>query len=304
MSRIANGGLVLGTIIPVIALVIFMAFWLTSGHQAAVPLEAKNIIPPYKGISSLVLIIGTFIAFSGLEVNAVHVRNLEAPRKNYPKALVLAFILILAIYIPGTLAIATVVPKHALDLDGGATQALTAYATGVGVPWLGIALSLALLFGAISSALTWVAGPSRGLLELAKEGFLPKIFARTNKYDVQVPLLVGQGILVTVLTLLFVMLPSVSSAFWVLQSMTVILYLLMYILLFITVVVLRKKQPDAPRIKAPVLKLVAGVGIVASVAAILIGFVPPSQFPSTLCPYFMWAGLQWESCFLLRLHNF
>lgn len=291
MSRIANVGLVLGTIIPVIALVAFMIYWLVSGHQSAVPLKATNIIPPFKGLSSIVLIIGTFIAFSGLEVNAVHVRSLERPNKNYPKALVVAFILILAIYIPGTLAIATIIPAGKLDLDGGATQALTAYASGIGFSWLGIALSLALLFGAISSALTWVAGPSRGLLALAQQGFLPEIFARTNKAGIQTPLLIGQGILVSLLTLLFVMLPSVSNAFWILQSMTVILYLMMYILLFIAVIALRKKQPDVQRLKIPAIRLVAGVGIVASVAAIIIGFVPPSQFPSSLSPLIYIGGI-------------
>lgn len=284
MSRIANGGLVLGTIVPVVALVGFMAYWLASGHASAVPLKAADIVPPFKGISSIVLIIGTFIAFSGLEVNAVHVRNLKNPRKNYPKALVLAFALILLIYIPGTLAIAAIQPAKTLDLDGGATQALTAYATGIGAPWLGVVLSLALLFGAVSSALTWVAGPSRGLLELAQQGFLPSLFARTNAQGVQAPLIIAQGILVTALTLLFVMLPSVSSAFWVLQSMTVILYLMMYILLFVSAIVLRKKEPNVARIKVPALPLVASVGVLASVAAICIGFVPPSQFPSTLSP--------------------
>ena len=51
------------------ALIILMVVWLAQGKPTAVPLQASDVIPPYNGIASLVLIIGTFIAFAGLEVN-------------------------------------------------------------------------------------------------------------------------------------------------------------------------------------------------------------------------------------------
>ena len=48
---------------------------------------------------------------------------------------------------------------------------------------------------------------------------------------------------------------------------------------FVAAVRLRKNQPDHPRgYKAPMLVGLCGVGFAASLAALLIGFVPPSQF--------------------------
>ena len=56
-------------------------------------------------------------------------------------------------------------------------------------------------------------------------------------------------------------------------------YLIMYLLMFVAAVRLRRKQPDHPRgYRAPMLVGLCGVGFAASLAALLIGFVPPSQF--------------------------
>jgi amino acid transporter len=56
-------------------------------------------------------------------------------------------------------------------------------------------------------------------------------------------------------------------------------YLIMYVLMFIAAMRLRRSQPDHPRgYRAPALALLCVVGTVSSVAALAIGFVPPSQF--------------------------
>jgi hypothetical protein len=55
----------------------------------------------------------------------------------------------------------------------------------------------------------------------------------------------------------------------------------MYLLMFVAAVQLRRKQPDHPRgYRAPMLVGLCGVGFAASLAALLIGFIPPSQFGS------------------------
>jgi len=55
----------------------------------------------------------------------------------------------------------------------------------------------------------------------------------------------------------------------------------MYLLLFVAAVRLRRNAPDHPRgYRAPMLVGLCGVGFAASLAALLVGFVPPSQFAS------------------------
>jgi amino acid transporter len=56
-------------------------------------------------------------------------------------------------------------------------------------------------------------------------------------------------------------------------------YLIMYLLMFVAAVRLRRHDPDHPRgYRAPILGSLCGVGFAASLAALLVGFIPPSQF--------------------------
>ena len=56
-------------------------------------------------------------------------------------------------------------------------------------------------------------------------------------------------------------------------------YLIIYVLMFIAAMRLRRPQPDHKRgYRAPALGLLCVLGAGSSVAALVIGFVPPSQF--------------------------
>ena len=92
-------------------------------------------------------------------------------------------------------------------------------------------------------------------------------------------LLVTQGIVTTVIALGYALIPSVSSAYWIFSVITTQVYLIMYLLMFVAAVRLRRSHPDHPRgYRAPMLVSLCGVGFAASLAALLVGFIPPSQF--------------------------
>ena len=83
----------------------------------------------------------------------------------------------------------------------------------------------------------------------------------------------------TVIALGYAFIPDVSSAYWIFSVITTQVYLIMYLLMFVAAIRLRRNQPDHPRgYRAPMLIGLCGVGFTASLAALLIGFVPPSQF--------------------------
>lgn len=278
-AKISSWGMIAGTLVPAVALIVLMAVWLLDGQTSQTPLGIADTIPPWAGLSSIVLVVSNFIAFAGLEVNAVHVRDMRDPERGYPRALALAGVAILLMYMLGSIAIAVVVPNSSINLNAGAAQAFTLFAGGLGIPWLGQVLSGLLVIGILAAAVSWVAGPSRGLLNIGREGFLPVRLQRVNAAGVQAPILVVQGCIVTVLALAFVFIPSVSSAFWVLQSMTAILYLTMYVILFVSAWRLRRLRPDVPRtFRVPAIGLFATLGSLAAVSAIAIALVPPAQF--------------------------
>jgi amino acid transporter len=91
-----------------------------------------------------------------------------------------------------------------------------------------------------------------------------------------------QAALVSVVALVFLALPNISGSFWLLSVMTVQLYLVMYLLMFIAAIRLRYSKPDVHRaFKIPGGKLgmwiIAGLGFVASLGAFVVGFAPPAQ---------------------------
>jgi amino acid transporter len=232
-------------------------------------------------LSSIALVVGTFVAFAGLEVNAVHIAHLKGPPKNYLKAVMLAALTVFVMYLLGSIAISVAVPDSTLELTSGASQAFTVYADGFGVPGLSNVLSGLLVLGALAASIAWIAGPSRSMWLVGKAGYLPRGLQKTNKNDVQMPLLLLQGAVVTVLSFVFVVAPNTSEAFAMLQDVSISLYMLMYICMFAAAIKLRRSQPDRERpIKIPFLPVIAVVGILAAVSAIILGLTPPAGYSS------------------------
>jgi amino acid transporter len=150
---------------------------------------------------------------------------------------------------------------------------------GFTVPVVAVALAV----GALAGMMAWLDGPSEGLLKIGREqGYLPPYFQQVNDEGIQLHILAAQGVVITIIGVLYALVPTVSSAYWILAVMATQVYLIMYVLMFISAVRLRRTQPNHPRgYKAPALFVQCALGAVASVAAFAIGFVPPSQLSNT-----------------------
>jgi len=280
VAGLAGAGLIIGTLIPGALLVVLGAIFLGQGNPSAAPMTAENLFPQWAGIASLVLIVNNFLSYSGMEMNAVHVSSLRKPDKEYPKAIFLSMGLVLLIFILPALAISWIVPADQLSLTAGVMQAFDAVLAVFNSQWLTPIIGIALVAASLAGMLTWLAGPSKGLLLISRqEGYLPPFLQKLNKNGVQQNLLVTQGLVTTVIALGYALIPNVSSAYWIFSVITTQVYLIMYLLMFVAAIRLRRSHPDHPRgYRAPMLVGLCGVGFAASLAALLVGFIPPSQF--------------------------
>src|SRR3954466_6063242 len=280
VAGLASGGLIIGTLIPGTLLVLLGVVFLGQGNESAAPMTASHLLPAWAGLSSLVLIVNNFLSYSGMEMNAVHVSSLKNPGKEFPKAMFLAMGLVLAIFILPALAISWVVPADQLSLTAGVMQAFDAVFAEFNTQWLTPIIGIALVAASLGGMLTWLAGPSRGLLLISRqEGYLPPFLQKLNKNGVQQNILVTQGLVTTVIALLYAFVPDVSNVYWIFSVITTQVYLIVYLLMFVAAVRLRRKHPEHPRgYRAPMLVGLCGVGFAASLAALLVGFIPPSQF--------------------------
>jgi len=279
---ISSFGVILGTIIPGVVIISLGIIWLLSGKPSHIAFNWDSFFPQLNNPTQLALISGVLLGFSGMEMSAVHARDVKNPQKNYPKAIFLSAVIILSLSMLGTLAIAIVIPQKDINLVSSGMATIAFFLRSYGFNWAVPLFAIMMAIGALGSICAWAAGPSKGLLAAAQDGDFPPILHKINKNNMPIGILVFQGIIVSILASVFLLMPNVNSSFWILIVLTSLLYLIMYILMFSAGIILRYKKPNVPRAyKIPLgnfgIWLVAGIGLLSSLFAFIIGFFPPDQ---------------------------
>jgi glutamate:GABA antiporter len=280
-SWVTTAGVIIGTLFPGILIIILGFFWVAAGHPIEFLKVPHSFFPNFTNFSSLAFLGGITLLFAGMEVGAVHIKELKNPKKDYPKAVFISLIIIAVIFFLGSFAIASSIPHYKISLTAGIMEGFKDMLHMFKLDWALPIMGLFIAFGAIGGVTAWIGGPSKGLLATAKDGDLPPFLQYTNKKGVQTHILWIQGIIVTILSLVFVLMPNVSAAFFLLTALTATLYLIMYLLLYAAAIRLKYSQPNVERsYKVPGGKIgmwiTAGIGLIAVLFAIVVSFFPPS----------------------------
>lgn len=138
---------------------------------------------------------------------------------------------------------ASVLVAH-ISLTAGVMQAFRSLLDHFSLSFLEPVVAIGLVLASISGLLDWLAGPSTGLVQIGREqGYLPRYFQQVNANGVQLRILVAQGIVITLIGLLYAVVPTVSRAYWVFAALATEVYLIMYVLMFVAARNLRRRQP-------------------------------------------------------------
>ena len=282
---ISTFGVIFGTFIAGFIIIALGFLWYVEGKPLQISFNLKSALPNFTSVDQLVFFTGIILSLCGMEMSAIHAREVSNPQKDYPKAILLSVITILVMSVLGVLSIAIVIPKSQINLTAGSLQAFSYFVSAYNLKWLTPVMAAFIAIGGIGSISTWIIGPSKGLLAAARNGDLPPSCRKLNSKGMPVNLLIIQAIIVTIISLLFILMPTISSAYWIITVIVSQLYLLMYLLMFASAIKLRYKKPSVERSymipggKAGIW-LVASMGIIASMGTFIIGFFPPSQIPT------------------------
>jgi putative glutamate/gamma-aminobutyrate antiporter len=282
VGKISKWGGLIGTIIPAALLIVMGIAYLATGGTNHMNMS-QSFFPDLSKFSNLVLASGIFLFYAGMEMMGVHVMDVDNPRRNYPRAIIIGSLVTVLIFILGTFALGIVVPAKDISLTQTLLIGFDSYFHYLRMSWMGPIVAIALVFGVLAGVLTWVAGPSKGIFAVGRAGYLPPFFQKTNKQGVQRNILLVQGVIVTILGLLFVVMPSVQSFYQILSQLTVLLYLIVYMLMFAAAITLRYKLPKMERpfrLGASgngLMWLLAGMGFCGSLLAFVLSFIPPGQ---------------------------
>jgi putative glutamate/gamma-aminobutyrate antiporter len=300
IAKVTSWAFIAGTVLPGVVIMILAVIWIAQGNPIALLHPAATdstsvmsmagghahprYFPNITGLGDIAFLAGIILLFAGVEVHAVHANEMSDPKRQFPIAMLIASVAVILLFTLGSFAVATVLPDAQINLQEGLMKAFQQIFARFGIDWATPIICLLLAFGGIGGVMSWISGPSRGLLWTAQEGEIPPILAKTNKNGVQISILIVQGAIVTILSLAYFVMADVSVAFFLLSAMTITLYLIMYMLMYAAAIRLRYSQPDLKRsYRVPGgtvgMWIVAGVGFAGVAFSFLVGFFPPTQLP-------------------------
>lgn len=272
---------VTGLIIPISLIILLALIWLIMGNPSHIHFTSTNIIPKLDNSANWVSLTAIMTAFLGMELATVHIKDVKNAQKTFPKALFISVIIILSTMILGSLAIAMVLPRDEINLVNGVMQAFTNFFAMYHMSWIIPVITIMLLIGSLGGIVSWIISPTKGLLQAAQYGFMPEFLKKENKHGVASNLLILQSILVSVACMAFLFMPSINGSYWLLTALNTQVYMIMYVLMFITGIYLRYKfaKQDRP-FKIPGGKFgiwfVCVLGLIGCAITLTVGFIPPS----------------------------
>ena len=270
-----------GMVIPMVLIIGLAFYWLASGHPSQVHFTASNLLPNLSNPTTWISLTAIMTAFAGMELAAVHIKEINNPQRTFPRALLTSAAIILVTMLFGSLAIAIVLPQDQISLVNGVMQAFTSFFAAYHIAWFIPIITVMILVGSLGSIISWVISPAKGLLQAAQIGFLPPILQQVNRFGVARNLLFTQALIVSLVCFAFLMMPSVSGSYWLLTALSTQLYIMMYILMFFAGIKSRYLSTN----KHKTFRIPGGnkgmwatslLGVFGCIITLIVGFFPPA----------------------------
>jgi amino acid transporter len=281
-AKFASFCAITGMLIPIGLIIVLSIIWIIQGHPSAIQISFSDMLPNLHKTQSWVSLTAIMTSFLGMELAAVHVRNVKSPQRNFPRAMFFSTILILFTMILGSLAIAIVLPSNEISLVQGVMQAFTNFLKAYHLSAFMPILVIMILLGSVGGMTNWIISPAKGLLIAADHGFLPVWLHKLNKHGIASRILILQAVLVTILCSGFLLLPSVNAFYWLFTDLSTELYILMYVMMFIAAIKLKHKHANLTRpFAVPGGKFgyyfTCVLGLFGCIVTLIVGFFPPEE---------------------------
>nr|WP_242590021.1 tyrosine-tyramine antiporter [Enterococcus sp. DIV0660C] len=248
-----NIGVWLGVYIPVVIMFVlgllaaFKVGLVSNGYLGA--FSWSKAFPDLEHVESLKYLAGITFIFVGIEMSSVYMPRLKDATKNYTKGVFIALIGLVLLNVINAMLVANVVPNGKMEL-ANITQPILIDCQILGLPEvIGNIFSFMVFIGVLLQLSAWVTGPSKTIIQVAREGFLPPKFGfhKENKYGVSKNVVLTQSIVISLFALLYGVMDDVSAVFLTLTNATTVIYCIVYVLIAISLLEMRKKHPELNR---------------------------------------------------------
>jgi len=204
------------------------------------------------------------LIFSYVGVESVATNNslIENPKKIVPIATIVGFLIVAVIYIASTTVLEGMFKAQELQ------EAPASFAMSIehifNSHYAGEAVSLLMAIACLASFLVWNLSSASAAKTSADNGFLPKAYSYTNSYGINSKGLVINGIVMTILEVILMLMGSdVAAAFNITVTLSVLLLLFPY---FWSGIALLKKEIEtgAKKISTKVIVAMSSIFIISA----------------------------------------
>ena len=221
--------------------------FLKTGESANPINSVADLLPSLDlaGLSFLSVIIFNFLGF---EVVATFADDMENPKKEIPKALIVGGALMALFYVLPATGINIAMTMEEAEASG-ITESFMILLTNLGVNpdlvrAIVIIVGLMFIYTMVANIVSWSFGVNSVAKYSADDGGLPKIFSKTNKQGVPYMASIMNGVVATGIVIIGIILGNVSETasnlFWTFFSLSLVTLLLSYVPLFLAFLKLRK----------------------------------------------------------------
>lgn len=203
----------------------------------------------FAGLGFVSLIIFNMLGF---EVVSTFSDDMEHPKKEIPKAIIIGGILIAIFYLLPSFGIGVAIPLEELQTDTGL---IASYQNLLGIIGLGAGLAKAIIvvvgglfiYTLIANISSWNFGVNSVIAYAAEDGTFPKSWAKRSKDGVPYVPSIWTGVVALVISVAGIavaqMNEDISNLFWTFFSLSLVTLLLSYLPMFMAFLKLHKKGP-------------------------------------------------------------
>ncbi|MCL5272546.1 MAG: APC family permease [Gammaproteobacteria bacterium] len=263
-SRFNSFCSITGLLVPFsIIIAMGLYWWLTQT-------EPENNLLPQATSYSWTSLTAIILSFCGIELAAVHAEDSQPGA--FPKAVIISVIVIFFTMLFGSMILAMIIPPEQLSFISSIPQLIQLFFAKMHIPNLAFIINGLIALGCIGAANNWLIAPIKGLGFAVGEGFLDTRLTQVNKNNAPARLLILQALCVSIISTLFLIVPSINASYWIMLNAATQINLLTYLLLFISAIrlVLSSRLPIQFKIMIP-----AGLGLFGVITALLVSLAPP-----------------------------
>ena len=232
--------------------------------ESANPIQSASDLLPTMDLAGLSFISIIIFNFLGFEVVSTFAKDMENPKKEIPKALIIGGSLMALFYILPATGVNIAMSLEEAEV-AGLTDSFAILLTRLGmneelIRGVVIAVGLMFIYTMVANIASWSFGVNSVAKYAADDGCMPKVFKKENKQGVAYMASIMNGIVASIIVVIGIILGEVSESasnlFWTFFSLSLVTLLISYIPIFPAFLKLRKVDNTERAYKVPGNKLV------------------------------------------------